>query len=264
MDTAAAWGATADDYNKHVTDYTSLFCDNGLTFSGFGQQEGTVKILDIAAGSGSFALQAAKRLQSLGRNGEILATDFAEEMVQKMDINVKEQGFDKIITTKVMDGQNLLLEDSSFDLAASFFGLIFFPDRHKGLTEIKRVLKPNGKVIIGTWNVFPMDIFRPVMKLFPDVTPKLPSMNTIESVEKELAEAGFSDVTVYPVTHSWVNTHEAVLELAMSNPIFAQMSGSVGSKDEFVEMLRKVISEAHPKQFVVTTGTALVGIGTKK
>ena len=47
-----------------------------------------------------------------------------------------------------MDGENLELEDTAFDAVISRLGLMYFPDLRRSLSEIRRVLKPGGRVSV--------------------------------------------------------------------------------------------------------------------
>ena len=58
----------------------------------------------------------------------------------------------KGVTVNEMDGQALTFPDDTFDAAFSIFGLMFFPDRAKGMREMHRVLRPEGRVGIVVWN----------------------------------------------------------------------------------------------------------------
>ncbi len=51
----------------------------------------------------------------------------------------------------VMDGQHLAFADASFDAALSVFGVILFPDAEAGLAELRRVIRPRGRVALITW-----------------------------------------------------------------------------------------------------------------
>jgi SAM-dependent methyltransferase len=51
-----------------------------------------------------------------------------------------------------MDAEDLQFADSTFDKVVCGFGLFFLPDIEKGLSEIKRVLKPGGSLTFSSWN----------------------------------------------------------------------------------------------------------------
>ena len=103
------------------------------------------RVLDIAAGAGEPALSAASRV---GPNGYVLATDISANILAFAEQVARERGLTNV-ETRVMDGEDLDLPDSSFDAVLSRLGLIYFPDRDRGLTEMHRVLRPGGRVVVA-------------------------------------------------------------------------------------------------------------------
>jgi ubiquinone/menaquinone biosynthesis C-methylase UbiE len=98
------------------------------------------RVLDVAAGTGALALQAAST------GARVLATDFSAGMVAR----IAAAGLPNV-EAKVMDGQALDLPDASFDASFSIFGVIMFPDWRKGLAEMARVTRPGGYGVVATW-----------------------------------------------------------------------------------------------------------------
>jgi SAM-dependent methyltransferase len=113
------------------------------------------------------------------------------------------------------DAQSLPWPDASFDAGFSMFGLMFFPDRARGLTELHRVLVPGGRAVVSSWQ--PMSLVPPIAtvaaalaELVPG-TPPPPArgpMTDPDDVRAELAAAGFTDVAVHAAAHamSWPST----------------------------------------------------------
>ncbi|MBD3628006.1 MAG: class I SAM-dependent methyltransferase [Cyclobacterium sp.] len=69
--------------------------------------------------------------------------EFAKEKVDNADL--------PNVTFQTMDGMDLQVGDNTMDRAACSFGLMLFPDRHKGFTELGRVLRPGGKAMVSGW-----------------------------------------------------------------------------------------------------------------
>ena len=80
------------------------------------------------------------------------ATDFAQGMIDRLNQRITKEGLDNV-RAEVMDGQNLDLVDASYDVAASVVGVIFFPEIAKGFSELRRILKPKGRVAVVCWGV---------------------------------------------------------------------------------------------------------------
>ena len=66
------------------------------------------------------------------------------------------------VDAQVADAQALPFADAKFDDAFCLFAIMFFPDRTRALTEMRRVLRPGGKALIGTW---PPRERRPIIQL---------------------------------------------------------------------------------------------------
>jgi demethylmenaquinone methyltransferase/2-methoxy-6-polyprenyl-1,4-benzoquinol methylase len=100
-------------------------------------------ILDIATGTGDFAIELAKLSPS-----KIIGIDIAEKMLEIGRDKVKQKGLSGKIELLEADCENLPFADNTFDIASSAFGVRNFEDLNKGLTEMHRVLKPGGRVLI--------------------------------------------------------------------------------------------------------------------
>ena len=112
-------------------------------------------ILDIATGTGDFAILAAEMLHP----EQLIGADISEGMMQIGREKVAHKGLDKIISFEKEDCLALSYSDDSFDAITTAFGIRNFADLDKGLQEMCRVLKPGGHLSIvelTTPVVFPM------------------------------------------------------------------------------------------------------------
>jgi len=101
------------------------------------------RVLDSAAGAGGAAL-------ALARHGhKVTAIDASLAMVARMKQRASAMGL--AIEALPMDGQNLAFPDASFDAAISILGVILFPDAVRGLSELRRVVRPGGRIALITW-----------------------------------------------------------------------------------------------------------------
>lgn len=102
------------------------------------------KVLDIATGTGDLALLANTILHP----ESILGIDISEGMMDVGRRKVAKAGLGDVISFERQDCTNLTLPDNSFDAAIVAFGVRNFEDLDKGLSEIARVLKPGGQLMI--------------------------------------------------------------------------------------------------------------------
>ncbi|MDD2245693.1 MAG: bifunctional demethylmenaquinone methyltransferase/2-methoxy-6-polyprenyl-1,4-benzoquinol methylase UbiE [Proteiniphilum sp.] len=98
------------------------------------------QILDIATGTGDFAILAQKILKP----EKIMAVDISEGMMSIGRRKVKAGGLDDIITFEKQDCAEMNFPDNSFDAATIAFGVRNFEDIDKSFKEVLRVLKPGG------------------------------------------------------------------------------------------------------------------------
>lgn len=101
------------------------------------------RILDIATGTGDFALAALKIDPS-----EVIGIDISEGMLNVGKEKMKKKKVDHIITLQLADSENLPFDDNYFDALTVGFGVRNFENLEKGLSEMLRVIRPEGKAII--------------------------------------------------------------------------------------------------------------------
>jgi demethylmenaquinone methyltransferase / 2-methoxy-6-polyprenyl-1,4-benzoquinol methylase len=101
-------------------------------------------ILDVATGTADVAIETNKQLSP----SKIIGIDISAQMLEVGRKKIKHIGADKIIELQLGDSENLSFPDNSFDAATLSFGVRNFENVEKGLSEIRRVLKPNGKLIV--------------------------------------------------------------------------------------------------------------------
>ncbi len=101
------------------------------------------QILDIATGTGDLALMMAS-LQP----DRIVGLDISKGMLEVGKKKIAEANLSDKITMMVGDSENMPFEDNTFDAITVSFGVRNFENLNKGLKEILRVLKPNGKFVI--------------------------------------------------------------------------------------------------------------------
>lgn len=102
------------------------------------------RILDVATGTGDFAILATREL----RPKELLGVDLSEGMMNVGRQKVKDAGLGDTIRFQKEDCLNLTLESDSFDAVMVAYGIRNFEDLDKGLREMHRVLRPDGRLVI--------------------------------------------------------------------------------------------------------------------
>ena len=102
------------------------------------------RILDIATGTGDFAILSAQMLKPQ----QLLGTDISEGMMDVGRKKVKEAGLQDTISFQREDCLSLTFPDGTFDAVTSAYGVRNFQDLDQGLREMQRVLRPGGHLLI--------------------------------------------------------------------------------------------------------------------
>lgn len=101
------------------------------------------RLLDIATGTGDFALAALKLNPK-----EIIGVDISEGMLNVGREKMKKKGVDNVIQLHLGDSEALPFEDAFFDALTVGFGVRNYENLERGLTDMLRVLRPGGKAVI--------------------------------------------------------------------------------------------------------------------
>lgn len=181
-------------------------------------------ILDLATGSGDVAFALA---DGLPPQVAILGMDFCQPM---LDEAVKKRPRNPRwakIEFRQGDGMALPLADAQFDAVTISFGLRNMADRHKSLTEMRRVLRPGGRLFVLEFSQ-PFAWFRPfyyaylklVLPLVAGVVTgdrgayeylggSIEQFPGRDAMSAEILRAGFKTVRATPMTFGIVALHEA-------------------------------------------------------
>ena len=101
------------------------------------------RVLDIAAGSGNAAIQAAQR------GASVVASDLTPELFVAGRRRAEAAGVE--LEWVEADAEELPFEDASFDVALSTFGIMFAPRQSVAAAELARVVKPGGRIALCSW-----------------------------------------------------------------------------------------------------------------
>ena len=101
------------------------------------------KVLDIAGGTGDLALAFSKKV---GKSGQVVHTDINEAMLRTGRDRLLDAGVS--LPTLVCDAEKLPFPSNHFDLVSVAFGLRNMTHKDVALTEMSRVLKPGGKLLV--------------------------------------------------------------------------------------------------------------------
>lgn len=173
------------------------------------------RILDVATGTGDFAIEAARVLQPK----ELLGTDISEGMMQVGRDKVAAMGLDSVIRFQREDCLALSLADESFDAVTAAFGIRNFQNLEQGLREMWRVLRKGGHLCVielTTPVAFPMrqlfSIYSHTVlplygrliskdtKAYSYLTQTIEAFPQGEAMEQILRRAGFAEASFQRLT----------------------------------------------------------------
>ncbi len=257
------WSLVAAGYQEETVPAFRQYCQKAMELADY--QPGG-KVLDVACGPGTLSLMLADSAAA------VTAIDFSDGM---LDI-FRALASDKTnIAIHQMDGQKLELLDAEFDFAFSMFGLMFFPDRMAGFSELYRVLKPGGRAAVSSWAPVaesPMMqlMFGSLRAAFPERPEPKTNMLSLENPElfkEEMEKAGFHNVKITAFDGAWlIENAEKFLESMVRGSAPLEMMRKNLPEGVWAEK-RKLIQAHLEKQLpplpVKLASRAFIGTGTK-
>lgn len=231
QETAAAW----DRWGPTLESWLGPATEAMLDAAGVGPG---ARVLDVAAGTGGQTLAAARRV---GPEGHVLASDISPAILEYAAAAARSAGLANV-ETRELDGESLAgVQDESFDAVISRVGLIYFPDRQAALAEIRRVLRPGGRVAAVVYSApesnrffsVPVEIVRRHAGLGPPL-PGQPgpfSLASEETFADAFEQAGFRNVQIQAV-RSPLRMSSAAECLHFERESFGALHQMLGGLDE--------------------------------
>lgn len=184
------------------------------------------RILETAAGTGIVTEVLVQEVP----NAEIVATDLNPAM---LDVATQRIRSDRV-RYRPADAQDLPFGDGEFDLVVCQFGVMFFPDKVKGNSEARRVLRDGGRYMAIIWdrldrNPVSRTISDAIAAEFPENPPQFLARTPFgyadhDRIEDDMLAAGFNEVhiEVFPAS-SPVSAADAATGMCQGSPLRAEI-----------------------------------------
>lgn len=185
------------------------------------------KVLDCATGTGDLAIEFKK---AVGATGVVLGTDFCKEMLDFAPQKAKQLGLE--INFEIADAMNLQYPDQQFDISSISFGIRNVANPAKAISEMARVVKPGGKVIV-------LEFGQPSIPLFSELY-------------------NFYSNKVLPKIGGWVTGQAQAYEYLQKS------SAAFPCREEFVKIMNNTQAFTSVKYYPLTGGIAYIYIGERK
>ncbi len=153
------------------------------------------RVLEVACGTG---LVSFRVIDAVGEQGSVVGTDISGEMVEAARRLAAERGITNAKFERA-DAEDLKLDGDVFDAAICALGLMYVPDPVQALGEMRRRLKPGGRIAAAVWGarancgwaeIFPITDAR----VASEVCPMFFHLGTGDMLAHSFAAAGCTDI----------------------------------------------------------------------
>ncbi len=266
-ETAAAWQKHFPMMRTQLAAVTQALVDAAEVKPG-------MAILDLASGVGEPSLSLAK---AAGPNGSVTATDFSSAMLSALRHNAEAEGLTNL-KTETADAHELPFGDAAFDRVTSRFGVMFFGEVDRALAEVRRVLKPGGKMAFLVWGApapgtyFGTAVVPFVKRMEEKPDPDGPGPMRFAEPGKLtalVAAAGFTDVTetIHSFPAPYHGSPEQMLADLMEIAAPFRTAAATLSADQYKEAEREVLDGLagfENNGVINVTAPVLIVSGTKR
>lgn len=227
------------------------------------------EILEVACGTG-VSTEFLRR--ALKEDVSILATDVSDAMLA---VARRKRGNLQNVSYEIADATNLSFGANQFDGVVCQFGVMFFPDKKKGLSEMFRVTKPGGAVAFNVWDSLANNqVIRVaqqvITKYFVDNPPKFLEVpfgfNDVDAISTLMKEVGYTDCksTVVSGTIDSLSAEHIARGVVTGNPTIVEVQNrATADAEEIIKAVAEAIEERFGKDNPKVTLQEIVFTGVK-
>jgi ubiquinone/menaquinone biosynthesis C-methylase UbiE len=159
------------------------------------------RVLDVACGTGLVTLAVAK---AVGLQGRVVGVDISGQMIEEARARGARQSLPNVEWMR-MDAESLALPDASFDVALCALGLMYVPDPLRAVRELRRVLRPGGRLGLVVWGERSRCGWAPVFPIVEaevasEVCPLFFQLGNADTLVRLCAEAGLEKAEEHRIT----------------------------------------------------------------
>ena len=257
------WDLAADDYEPLWQAQLAVAQAKLLACAGLARGQ---RVLDVACGTGLVSLDAAR---AVGPTGNVLGVDLSDQMVDGARRRSAGQGLNNSSFAR-MDAESLALPDASFDAVLCALGLMYVPDPLRAVSEMQRVVRSGGRVVIAVWGERSRCGWSPVFPIVEaevesDVCPLFFQLGQRDRLARLCAEAGLEAIEQHRITTTldYVDVEEACDAAFVGGPValaWSRFGTEVRARvrrryAEAISPWRVGCGYQVPGEFVVVAGT---------
>ena len=189
-------------------------------------QEGQT-VLDCATGTGDLAIEFKK---AVGSSGKVIGTDFCQDMLESAPGKAKTKNLD--VHFEQADVTALQYSDNQFDIVSISFGIRNVSDPIKALTEMSRVAKPGGRVMVLEFGQMKTPVIKDIYNYYSE--------------------------KILPVLGGWVTGQKEAYDYLQKS------SAAFPSRESFLELMRQTNCFSETSFVPVSFGIAYIYTGLVK